>query len=470
MKDRKTVISHGGSGNGGTGPAPCEERQRLAAPAKAESLATDLMERICERANLNRAYKRVKQNKGAGGVDGMTVDGLFSWLAEHKEELIQSLLEGRYRPQPVRGMEIPKPDGGVRQLGIPTVVDRLVQQAMLQVLSPIIDPRFSESSFGFRPGRNAHQALQSAQTHVRDGNEVVVDIDLEKFFDRVNHDMLMARMSWHIGDKRVLRILRRYLEAGILQNGVVMERYEGTPQGGPLSPLLANVLLDDLDKELERRGHKFCRYADDCNIYVRTMRAGERVMASVTQFLERRLKLKVNSRKSAVAPVGERKFLGYRLIPEGGLIVAPESLERIKGKIRWMTRRNRGVSLETVVDQLNRALMGWVQYFRLTQWPSQMLSLDRWIRRKLRCYRLKQRKRAWSIAKYLMNLGVSAQSAWALAKSGKGWWRLSLSPAIHEAMNNAWFDKLGLVNLVQRYKSLTTLIETAGCDIARPVV
>lgn len=456
MNDQKTDISHEGSGEGSTGPAPHEERQKFAAPAKACNLAIDLMEKICDRANLNRAYKRVKQNGGSAGIDGMKVDELSTWIVGHKEELILNLLNGRYRPQSVRKVEIPKPGGGIRQLGIPTVVDRLVQQAILQVMSPIIDPKFSESSFGFRAGRSAHQALRQSRAYVSEGYAVVVDIDLEKFFDRVNHDKLMARLSRHIGDKRVLRIIRRYLEAGIMQDGVVIGRHEGTPQGGPLSPLLANVLLDDLDKELEKRGHKFCRYADDCNIYVRTERAGERVMTSIKQFLERRLKLKVNNQKSAVAPVGERKFLGYRLRAEGVLTIAPESLKRVKDKIRSLTKRNRGVNLETIVEQLNTSLAGWVQYFRLTEWKSQLLELDAWIRRKLRCYRLKQRKRAWSIAKYLMSLGVRAQSAWALAKSGEGWWRLSAYPAIHEAMNNAWFDQLGLMNLTQRYRLLNT--------------
>lgn len=456
MSDRETHISHEGSGKGGTGPAPYEELQKSAAPLEVGNLANDLMEKICSRANLNRAYKRVKQNKGAPGVDGMTIDQLRPWIERHKQELILSLLEGKYQPQAVRGVEIEKAGGGVRQLGIPTVVDRLVQQAILQVLSPKIDRKFSTSSYGFRPGRSAHQALQQAQAYVLEGNKVVVDIDLEKFFDRVNHDKLMARLSRHIQDKRVLRIIRRYLEAGILQHGVVMERYEGTPQGGPLSPLLANVLLDDLDKELERRGHKFCRYADDCNIYVQTIRAGERVMKSIRKFLERRLKLKINNQKSCVAPVGKRQFLGYRIKAGRGLVVAPESLKRVKNKVRRITRRSRGVNLDTVVRDLNESLKGWLQYFHKTKWKSQFQELDQWIRRKLRCYRLKQRKRAWPLASYLMKLGVRPQSAWALAKSSKGWWRLSSSPAAHEAMNKEWFVKLGLINLTQRYELSTT--------------
>lgn len=275
------------------------------------------MEEICQRANLNQAFKRVKDNKGAPGIDGMRVEALREWLSTHKDELIASLLDGTYQPQPVKGVQIPKPGGGMRQLGIPTVRDRLVQQAFLQVLTPILDPLFSDSSFGFRPGRGAHDALQQAQRYVEDGRIIVVDMDLEKFFDRVNHDILMARLARHVKDKRLLRITRAFLNAGIMQNGVCVARDEGTPQGGPLSPLLANLLLDDLDKELERRGHSFCRYADDCNIYVQSLKAGERVMESITRFLEKRLKLRVNQKKSAVDYVSKRKFLGYRLLESG---------------------------------------------------------------------------------------------------------------------------------------------------------
>lgn len=276
-----------------------------------------LMEQVCQRANLNQAYKRVKDNKGAPGVDGMTVDDLREWLSTHKDELIASLLDGTYKPQPVKGVRIPKSGGGIRQLGIPTVRDRLVQQAFLQVLTPILDPLFSKSSFGFRPGRGAHDALRQAQQYVEDGRTVVVDMDLEKFFDRVNHDILMARLARHVKDKRLLRITRAFLNSGMMQDGVCMARDEGTPQGGPLSPLLANLLLDDLDKELERRGHCFCRYADDCNIYVGSTKSGERVMESMTRFLEKRLKLRVNKEKSAVDYVSNRKFLGYRLLNGG---------------------------------------------------------------------------------------------------------------------------------------------------------
>ena len=416
-----------------------------------ENLTKYLMEKICEPSNLNRAYKRVKANKGAAGVDGMTVEEMATWIAGHKESLIESLLTGTYQPKPVLGVEIPKPGNkGVRLLGIPCAIDRLVQQAIHQVLEPLFDPTFSESSYGFRPGRGAHQALRKAQEYVRDGCEIVVDIDLEKFFDRVNHDILMSRLAKRISDKRLLKIIRRFLEAGMMKHGICIERVEGMPQGGPLSPLMSNLLLDELDKELEHRGHKFCRFADDANIYVRTQRAGERVLKSIKEFLMGRLKLKVNETKSGCAPVDERQFLGYRLLLDGKLVVAKHSEERVRDKIRILTKRNRGVSLEKIICELNEKLRGWVNYFRLTDWPSDMTELDSWIRRKLRCYKLKQRKKTWPIAKFLMSLGVPACSAWNLAKSGKGWWRLSSSPAVHHGMNNAWFEEQGLINLAKQ--------------------
>jgi RNA-directed DNA polymerase len=311
-----------------------------------ELLTQQLMERVVDPVNMNKAYQRVVSNKGAAGVDGMSVDDLRGWIHENKEGLLTSLLTGTYKPEPVRGVQIPKPSGGVRQLGIPTVVDRMVQQAMAQVLGPILDPLFSDSSFGFRPGRGAHDALRQASQYVEDGRAYVVDIDLEKFFDRVNHDILMSRLACHVKDKRFLRITRAFLNAGLMQDGVCVRREEGTPQGGPLSPMLSNLLLDDLDKELERRNHKFCRYADDCNIYVYSQKAGERVMTSVTQFLEKKLKLKVNPSKSAVDLCHKRKFLGYRLGLGGELHISPESLCRFKSQIRFLTRRNQGKAFE----------------------------------------------------------------------------------------------------------------------------
>jgi len=339
-------------------------------------------------------------------------------------------------------------------LGIPTVVDRLVQQAILQVLDPIIDPTFSESSYGFRRGRNAHQALKQAAEYVEEGRAVVVDFGIAKFFDRVNHDVLMARVARYVRDKRILRIIRRFLEAGVMRNGVRVRRYEGTPQGGPLSPLLANLLLDDLDKELENRGHRFCRYADDCNIYIRTIRAGERVMASVVRFLEERLHLRVNPDKSAVAYVEERQVLGYRLLRGGRLGMAPRSLARAKQRIRAITRRNRGISLSRMIRELNAFVSGWVTYFRYAACKTVLQRLDEWIRRKLRCVRLKQCKWPKAILEFLCRLGVPGWSARQLAGSGAGWWRKAGTPQAHRAMSNAWFRAQGLISLSGRHAAL----------------
>src|SRR5450631_267426 len=439
-----------------------EEPQASAASDPARALSVSLMEEVTKRDNLNRAFRQVRANKGAAGVDGMSVHDLTAWIALHKEEFIASLLNGTYQPQPVRGVEIPKPGGGTRQLGIPAVVDRLVQQAILQVLEPTLDPTFSSSSFGFRPGRSAHQALAQAQTYVADGRETVVDIDLEKFFDRVNHDILMARLARRIGDKRLLKIVRRFLEAGMMQAGVCIERHEGTPQGGPLSPLLANLLLDDLDKELERRGHRFCRYADDCNIYVRSAAAGERVMASVTAFLDGKLRLKVNQRKSAVAAVGERQFLGHRLGKRGSLGIGRKSLNRAKDRLREATRRNRGVSLERMVADANRFIVGWVTYYRNARCRSTLLDLDGWVRRKFRCVRIKQCKSPPAIAAFLMKQGVRERPARQLASSGKGWWRLSNSEQAKRAMPIEWFDSLGLVTMAGHHAALNSVGNRRG--------
>lgn len=446
-----SVIGPAGFGDAGSGSETCEERQVFTAVQQQRALTQDLMERVVHPSNLNAAYRRVRANKGSAGIDGMSVEELSPWLKTHKDQLIEQLATGIYLAKPIRGVQIPKPTGGVRQLGIPTVVDRLVQQAILQVLEPILDTTFSSASHGFRPKHSAHTALKQAQEHVASGHGVVVDIDLEKFFDRVNHDVLMSRLSRWVGDKRMLRIIRRFLEAGMLQDGIKIRRVEGTPQGGPLSPLLANLLLDDLDKELERRGHRFCRYADDCNIYVRSKQAGERVMQSITRFLEDKLRLRVNAAKSAVAYVQERKFLGYRLLPAGALGLAPASLKRVRERIRQITRRNRGVSMETVIRELNGYLTGWVTYFRYARCRHHLRHLDAWLRRKLRCYRLKQRKRAKPIADFLMEQGVPEWRSWLLALSGKGWWRMSGTPQANEAMPIQWFEKIGLINLTSRY-------------------
>ena len=411
------------------------------------------MEQICERANMNLAYRKVKANKGAAGVDGISIERLPTYIREHKEEFLVELLDGSYQPELVRGVQIPKPDGSKRQLGIPTVLDRVIQQAILQILEPIYEPKFSNSSYGFRPNRSAQMALRQAREYLRDGYKYVVDMDLEKFFDRVNHDILMERLSRNISDKRLLRIIRRYLEAGLLQNGIFEERKLGMPQGGNLSPLLSNIMLDELDKELERRGHKFCRYADDCNIYVKSQEAGKRVLKSITEFLGIRLKLKVNETKSAVAHVTKRKFLGYSFRRDSELKVSNQSLVKFKKRIRELTSRNRGRKLEHVIKELNQYLNGWISYFRLSANISVFNGLDSWIRRRLRCYRLKQRKRTYSVYKFLFELGVSVQNAWKLAKSSKGWWRLSLNPNIHTAMSNVWFDRSGLVSLEKKVAS-----------------
>jgi len=439
----------------GTREAVAASPQTFTALDPQRALTDRLMEQVCDPKNLVRAYRRVRANKGKPGVDGMTVHELADWLRQNQGALTASLLDGTYRPQPVRGVQIPKPGGGQRQLGIPVAVDRLVQQAILQVLNPILDPTFSNSSYGFRPGRDPHMALEQARKYVaQEGREIVVDLDLEKFFDRVNHDVLMSRVARRIGDKRLLGIIRRFLQAGMMQEGVCVARDEGTPQGGPLSPLLANLLLDDLDQELERRGHCFCRYADDCNIYVRSLAAGQRVMESVVQFLEGKLRLRVNREKSAVAPVGERKFLGHRLLLNGKLGISPKSVKRAKEKIRQITRRNRGDSLAKVIVELNLFLVGWLNYYRYAACRFELQCLDEWIRRKLRCYRLKQRKRGKSVADFLRQLGLPAYQAARIGSSGKGWWRLSNSPPVKKALSNEWFSQQGLNSLLRRYDAL----------------
>lgn len=414
------------------------------------------MAQVVDLDNVRRALKRVRANRGAPGIDGMTVGELSGWLREHWPELRQRLLEGTYQPQPVKRVELPKPDGGVRLLGIPTVVDRFVQQAVLQVLQPLYDPTFSPHSYGFRPKRSAHQALAAAREHVASGCGWVVDLDLAQFFDRVNHDLLMGRLARRLGDRTLLRLIRRYLEAGVLLNGVVVSSDEGTPQGGPLSPLLANILLDDLDRELERRGHRFCRYADDCNIYVRSKRAGERVMASVSRFLETKLKLKVNADKSAVARPAQRKFLGFRILGrrEPGLSLAPKTVKRFKDKVRQITKRNRGVSLARVIEELRTYTDGWLAYFWRCRTRSVFAALDSWIRRRLRCYVWQQWKRPWTRYRELRRRGVPHLSAWAAAYRTGGPWPCAAHPAMHEAFDVARLKRLGYHSLLERYDLL----------------
>ena len=416
-----------------------------------------LMEAVVERENMRAAYARVVSNKGASGVDEMPVADLKAHLAKHWPRIKAELLAGRYEPMPVLGVEIPKPGGGMRQLGIPTVMDRLVQQALHQVLCPIFDPGFSESSFGFRPGRSAHQAVRQARAAVTSGLRWVVDMDLEKFFDRVNHDVLMSRVARKVGDKRVLGLIRLYLQAGMMRDGIVGQRREGTPQGGPLSPLLSNILLDDLDKELERRAHAFCRYADDCNIYVRTRRAGERVMASLTQFLGERLHLKVNAAKSAVDRPWNRKFLGYSMTVhrEAKLKVASASAARLKASIREELRRGRGRNLRRLIEErLTPKLRGWVNYFRLAEVRNVFEDLDAWVRRKLRCILWRQWKRNFTRAKNLMKRGLDEERAWRSATNGRGPWWNSGASHMNEAFPNCFFDALGLVSLLDTRHAL----------------
>ena len=408
-----------------------------------------LMEEVCERENCWQAYKRVKANKGSPGIDGMKVGELSGYLKQHWPSIREQLLCGTYQPQPVRRVEIPKPDGGVRKLGIPTVLDRLIQQAVMQVLQRRWDPTFSEHSYGFRPKHSAHQAVAKAQQYIAAGNHWVVDLDLEKFFDRVNHDRLMAAIARRISDKRMLRLIGAFLKVGVMENGLVSAAEEGTPQGGPLSPLLSNIVLDELDRELERRQHRFVRYADDCNIYVRSERAGRRVMTKVTRFLTRRLKLKVNEAKSAVARPVERKFLGFSFSnnKEPKRRIAPKALLRCKQKIRELTQRTRGISLEQMTKELAAYLRGWKSYFGFCQTPALLHGLDEWIRRRLRSMIWKQWKHGKRRYAKLRQLGVGKDLAAQTAGSPQGPWNLAKSPALSYALPIAYFDSLGLPRL-----------------------
>ena len=412
-----------------------------------------MWEQIFERKNLLAALKRVKENKGAPGIDGMTVEALPEYLKAQWLDIRAQLDTGDYQPQPIRRQAIPKPDGGERMLGIPTVLDRLIQQAMLQVLTPLFESRFSEHSYGFRPGRRAHDAVKVAQGYIREGYTWVVDIDLEKFFDRVNHDKLMARV---VQDWRVLRLIRQYLESGVMVNGVVMETGEGTPQGGPLSPLLANILLDDLDKELEKRGHRFVRYADDCNLYVGSKRAGERVMNSVRRFLDEVLSLRVNERKSAGDRPGRLKFLGFSFYTRKGEVlvrVAKQALNRCRDKLRQLTRRTRSGKLEEIIQNVNEYAMGWIGYFRLADTPSVFAELDEWLRRRLRQLVWKRWKRGRTRYRELVALGVPPSQA-AGGAGGTSPWRMAATPVVNEALSNAYWQKQGLRSITERYHQL----------------
>jgi RNA-directed DNA polymerase len=408
-----------------------------------------LMEEVCQRDNLVRALKRVKANKGSPGIDGMRVEELADYLKEHWPRIREQLLQGAYQPQPLKRVKIPKPGGGERLLGIPTVLDRFVQQAVLEVLQSSWDRTFSEHSYGFRPGRSAHQAVAQAQRHIAQGYGYVVDIDLEKFFDRVNHDILMSLAARRVKDRRVLKLLRAFLNAGVLENGLVSPAAEGTPQGGPLSPLLSNLMLDVLDRELERRGHRFGRYADDCNIYVRSVRAGERVMASVSRFLEKRLKLKVNQGKSAVARPGKRKFLGFSFTfgSKPKRRIAPQALARFKLRVRELTRTGRHLTPAYLVNRLRLFLIGWRGYFGFCETPSLLWKLDSWLRRRLKMKFWRQWQRGRSRFAALRRLGVGRALAAQTAGSAHGPWRLSRSPALSFALPNTYFILLGLPRL-----------------------
>ncbi|TKF84108.1 group II intron reverse transcriptase/maturase [Vibrio breoganii] len=434
--------------------------------------STSLMEQICSSTNLNHALRRVKKNKGCAGVDKLDINATISMLrqASNGQELRQSLLDGSYQPHPVLGVEIPKPSGGVRQLGIPTVLDRVVQQAVTSVLSDIYEPKFSNSSYGFRRNRSAHHALTAASRYIREGRGYVVDIDLAKYFDTVSHDRLMYRLSQDVADKRVLKLIRSYLQAGLMRNGLVEQRQRGTPQGGPLSPLLSNIVLDELDKELERRGHKFCRYADDCQTYVRSEGAAHRVKESITEFLEQKLKLTVNREKSAATRVTERVYLSYRFQINGTIHISKPAQAQMKKRVRQITKRNRGRELKVVITELTQYLRGWQHYFKLAIRKSSMQRLDEWIRRRLRSYRLKQRKRRYSIAIWLQQQGVTERNAWKLAMSGKGWWHLALTPQVNHAMPTKWFEELGLYSLRDGYESLKVYSEPPYATYACTVV
>lgn len=436
----------------GEAPRAAEEgTESFVAKRRAESLAIgeEWMEEVCERENCKQALARVKANRGSAGVDGMTVEQLPEHLKQHWPAIREQLLSGTYRPQPVRRVEIPKPDGRMRKLGIPTVLDRFVQQAVMQVLQRRWDRTFSEHSYGFRPGRSAHQAVKQAQQCMAEGYRWVVDLDLEKFFDRVNHDKLMAKLAERVSDKHLLKLIRAFLGAGVMENGLVSPVDEGTPQGGPLSPLLSNIVLDEFDREVERRGLRFARYADDCNIYVRSRRAGSRVMESLARFITTKLKLKVNAQKSAVARPWERKFLGFSFTNEEAprRRIAPKAVDRFKERVRELTGRTRGVSVERMAEDLSRYLRGWIGYFGKCETPSVLQGLERWIRHRLRSMVWKQWKRGTVRFAELHKRGVGRDLAAQTAGSAHGPWRLANSPALSLALPNAYFDSLGIPRL-----------------------
>jgi group II intron reverse transcriptase/maturase len=426
----------------------------LSACQEERTLTSHFMERIADSLNVTKACQRVVSNGGVSGVDGMKVEELKEWVGNNLIQLQEQLLSGSYQPQAVKGVEIPKANGGKRQLGIPAAIDRLVQQSIHQVLGVGYERTFSENSYGFRPGKSAHQALKQAARYVAEGKIFVIDLDLEKFFDEVNHHRLMWLLSTRIGDKGVLQLIHRYLKAGMMQGGLIEQRIKGTPQGSPLSPLLSNIVLDELDKELERRGHCYVRYADDVKIFVGSGRRAEEVKASITKYISQKLKLKINESKSRTCKGYELNFLGHSILGKGEIGLSKQSQQRLKAKIREVTKRNKGISLEEMLKELRPKLQGWLNYFRYAKMQSKMEAIDGWLRRRLKCFRLKQCKRMIGIVRWLRKLGVEETLNWRTALSGKNWWRLSNSPAVSIGMNNKWFAAPGYYSLSENYKSL----------------
>ena len=454
--------------------APREERGGSPAPGETapHPAAVNLWEECLSRENLAAALRRVERNAGAPGVDGMETGELRSWLHRHWPEVRRALDAGTYRPQPVRRVTIPKPDGGERELGVPTALDRMIQQALMQVLQPILDPGFSGRSFGFRPGRSAHEAVERARRDIAEGHEWAVDLDLDRFFDRVNHDRLLAVVARRVDDKRVLRLIRAYLEAGVMADGVKQPGEEGTPQGSPLSPLLSNVYLDDLDRVLEKRGHRFVRYADDITIYVRSERAAQRVMESTTQFIERRLKLRVNHGKTAVDRATKRTLLGFGFFRREGKVqvrVDPEARKRAKDRLRRLTSRRWGISMGRRIREINRFTVGWTAYFSLADTPRPFEDLDEWLRRRLRQVRWKEWKRCRTRRRNLRALGIPAQTAREWASSRRGYWRVSGSPILHRGMPNAYWREQGLKGFTDPYRRFREATRAARCGSARRV-